>query len=284
MIGHAVDAARRVSRRRGAGAPDPSRDGRARCARSRRTPRRCSSPSATRFRRRSCAGTAAGASSASSAISTHDVKSAAPQSLLTYVNFPPTEYLDLDVFDVCAFNVYLHREPDLRAYLARLQHLAGRPAAAARRSRRRQHPRGRGRPGRASPRRTSARRSPRAPAAPSPSRGPTSGGAAGTTVRRLGVRPGRRRAAAEAGARGGAARRSPTRRSRRRTRRLAQGVGGRLRLQRRRHHRRLPHVARRAHLPALRDHRRQRRLARRHRARVRAATRACASSTSPTAA
>ena len=29
--------------------------------------------------------------------------------------FPPTEYLDLDCFDVCAFNVYLHREPDLRA-------------------------------------------------------------------------------------------------------------------------------------------------------------------------
>jgi GT2 family glycosyltransferase/sugar lactone lactonase YvrE len=44
---------------------------------------------------------------------------------LTYVNFPPTEYLDLDAFDVCAFNVYLHSEPDLRAYLARLQHIAG---------------------------------------------------------------------------------------------------------------------------------------------------------------
>jgi O-antigen biosynthesis protein len=55
----------------------------------------------------------------------HDVKSAAPQSLITYVNFPPTEYLDTEIFDVCAFNVYLHREPDLRAYLARLQHLAG---------------------------------------------------------------------------------------------------------------------------------------------------------------
>lgn len=52
-------------------------------------------------------------------------KDAAPETLLTYVNFPPTEYLDLEVFDVCAFNVYLHREADLRAYLARLQHLAG---------------------------------------------------------------------------------------------------------------------------------------------------------------
>ena len=28
-------------------------------------------------------------------------------------------------FDVCAFNVYLHREAELRAYLARLQHIAG---------------------------------------------------------------------------------------------------------------------------------------------------------------
>jgi GT2 family glycosyltransferase len=54
-----------------------------------------------------------------------DLKSAAPESLLTYVNFPPTEYLDVNCFDVCAFNVYLHREPDLRSYLARLQHIAG---------------------------------------------------------------------------------------------------------------------------------------------------------------
>jgi GT2 family glycosyltransferase len=55
-----------------------------------------------------------------------EIKTAAPEGLLTYVNFPPTEHLDLDCFDVCAFNVYLHREPDLRAYLARLQHIAGR--------------------------------------------------------------------------------------------------------------------------------------------------------------
>lgn len=52
-------------------------------------------------------------------------KARAPEALLTYVNFPPTEFLDLAGFDVCAFNVYLHREADLRAYLARLQHLAG---------------------------------------------------------------------------------------------------------------------------------------------------------------
>jgi O-antigen biosynthesis protein len=52
-------------------------------------------------------------------------KSASPESLFTYVNFPPTEFLDLSFFDICAFNVYLHREPELRAYLARLQHIAG---------------------------------------------------------------------------------------------------------------------------------------------------------------
>src|SRR3954471_24523825 len=52
-------------------------------------------------------------------------KAVAPSSLFTYVNFPPTEFLDLSFFDVCAFNVYLHREAELRAYLARLQHIAG---------------------------------------------------------------------------------------------------------------------------------------------------------------
>ena len=54
-----------------------------------------------------------------------DIRSVAPAALLTYVNFPPTEFLELDVFDVASFNVYLHGETDLRAYLARLQHLAG---------------------------------------------------------------------------------------------------------------------------------------------------------------
>jgi GT2 family glycosyltransferase/sugar lactone lactonase YvrE len=54
-----------------------------------------------------------------------DAKSVAPEGLFTYVNFPPTEFLDLSFFDVCAFNVYLHREPELRAYLGRLQNIAG---------------------------------------------------------------------------------------------------------------------------------------------------------------
>ena len=53
------------------------------------------------------------------------VRAAAPDTLLTYVNFPPTEYLTLDEFDVCAYNIYLHDETDLRGYLARLQHIAG---------------------------------------------------------------------------------------------------------------------------------------------------------------
>jgi GT2 family glycosyltransferase len=52
-------------------------------------------------------------------------KNASPESLFTYVNFPPTEFLDLSFFDICAFNVYLHREAELRSYLARLQHVAG---------------------------------------------------------------------------------------------------------------------------------------------------------------
>src|SRR4029078_12083536 len=54
-----------------------------------------------------------------------DAKAASPATLFTYVNFPPTDLLDLSFSDSCAFNVYLHRESDLRAYLARLQHIAG---------------------------------------------------------------------------------------------------------------------------------------------------------------
>ena len=54
-----------------------------------------------------------------------EARSASPRSLLTYVNYPPTEYLDTSCFDVCAFNVFLHREADLTAYLARLHNVAG---------------------------------------------------------------------------------------------------------------------------------------------------------------
>lgn len=55
----------------------------------------------------------------------HETKAAAPDAALTYVNYPPTAFLEIPFFDVCAFNVYLHREKDLAAYIAHLQHLAG---------------------------------------------------------------------------------------------------------------------------------------------------------------
>lgn len=52
------------------------------------------------------------------------VKTRAPKVLLSYANFPSTEYLDLDFLDFISFNVYLHREHDFRRYLSRLQNLA----------------------------------------------------------------------------------------------------------------------------------------------------------------
>jgi GT2 family glycosyltransferase len=54
-----------------------------------------------------------------------EVRSVAPDALLTYINYPPTEYLETPFFDVCAFNVFLHSEAELSAYLARLHHIAG---------------------------------------------------------------------------------------------------------------------------------------------------------------
>jgi hypothetical protein len=53
------------------------------------------------------------------------VRSIDPGSLVGYANFPSTEYLETDFTDFLAFNVYLHREPDLRRYLYRLHTLAG---------------------------------------------------------------------------------------------------------------------------------------------------------------
>jgi glycosyltransferase involved in cell wall biosynthesis len=52
------------------------------------------------------------------------VKEFAPHALTTYVNHPPTEYLSLPFLDVISYNVYLEREAEMRAYLARLQTLA----------------------------------------------------------------------------------------------------------------------------------------------------------------
>ncbi len=53
------------------------------------------------------------------------VKSEAPDKLVTYVNFPTTEFLSLDFIDLYCFNVYLESEECLAAYLDRLQTLAG---------------------------------------------------------------------------------------------------------------------------------------------------------------
>jgi GT2 family glycosyltransferase len=52
-------------------------------------------------------------------------KQADPEGLVTYANFPPTEYLDLSGFDFVTFNVYLHDPETFRRYLFRLQNLVG---------------------------------------------------------------------------------------------------------------------------------------------------------------
>jgi glycosyltransferase involved in cell wall biosynthesis len=50
---------------------------------------------------------------------------AAADTLVTYVNYPSTEYLELPFLDLVSFNVYLHDRRALQSYLARLQLLAG---------------------------------------------------------------------------------------------------------------------------------------------------------------
>ncbi|HZP42923.1 MAG TPA: glycosyltransferase [Candidatus Binatia bacterium] len=54
-----------------------------------------------------------------------EVKDRAPDALVSYANFPSTEYLDVTALvDFVSFNVYLHREADFRRYLSRLQNIA----------------------------------------------------------------------------------------------------------------------------------------------------------------
>ncbi len=48
-----------------------------------------------------------------------------PGALITYVNFPTTEYLELPFLDFVSFNVYLETREKLEGYLARLQNIAG---------------------------------------------------------------------------------------------------------------------------------------------------------------
>ncbi|MGE5192535.1 MAG: glycosyltransferase [Deltaproteobacteria bacterium] len=48
-----------------------------------------------------------------------------PEGLVTYANFPPTEYLELPFLDFATFNVYLHDRDVFRRYLVRIQNLVG---------------------------------------------------------------------------------------------------------------------------------------------------------------
>ena len=48
-----------------------------------------------------------------------------PSGLVTYVNYPSTEYLQLPFLDFVSFNVFLESRAPLAAYLARLHHVAG---------------------------------------------------------------------------------------------------------------------------------------------------------------
>ena len=52
------------------------------------------------------------------------VKNEDPEGLVTYVNYPSTEYLQLPFLDFCCFNVYLEKKEQFEAYLARLQNIA----------------------------------------------------------------------------------------------------------------------------------------------------------------
>ncbi len=48
-----------------------------------------------------------------------------PGALITYVNYPTTEYLQLPFVDIVSFNVYLESQREFEAYLGRLQNIAG---------------------------------------------------------------------------------------------------------------------------------------------------------------
>jgi GT2 family glycosyltransferase len=53
------------------------------------------------------------------------IKSVDPKGIVTYVNYPSTEYLQLPFLDVVSFNVYLERRDRYQAYITRLQNIAG---------------------------------------------------------------------------------------------------------------------------------------------------------------
>src|SRR5258706_980842 len=53
------------------------------------------------------------------------VRDEAPEALVTYVNFPTTEYLEVPSVDMVCFNLFLEHEHQFASYLPRLQSLAG---------------------------------------------------------------------------------------------------------------------------------------------------------------
>jgi GT2 family glycosyltransferase len=53
-----------------------------------------------------------------------EIKAFDPTGLVSYANFPSTEYLTVDFTDFLCFNVYLHNEGAFRRYIARLHNLA----------------------------------------------------------------------------------------------------------------------------------------------------------------
>ncbi len=55
----------------------------------------------------------------------HAAKDEDPEALVTYVNYPSTEYLQLPFVDIVCFNVFLETGAQFESYLARLQHIAG---------------------------------------------------------------------------------------------------------------------------------------------------------------
>ena len=55
----------------------------------------------------------------------HAVKTEDPGALVTYVNYPSTEYLQLPFLDLVCYNVFLEQPRPFTEYLARLHHVAG---------------------------------------------------------------------------------------------------------------------------------------------------------------
>lgn len=55
----------------------------------------------------------------------NQVKAVDPAALVTYVNYPTTEFLDLSFLDFHSFNVYLEKKEKLEVYLQRLHNLVG---------------------------------------------------------------------------------------------------------------------------------------------------------------